>query len=103
MLWLTATQHSRQPGPFSHSRGQESSLKVIKEHAGHEVAAGARGSMPLSPIRGLDRLESWSSFEIHHDTGPGRHDIPTMEALLPCQLRADVKETGIWGSGEGFK
>lgn len=61
------------------------------------------GSLPLSPSRGLGRPESWSSFEIHHDTNPDRHDVPMMEALLPCQLRDDIKETEMLGCGDGFK
>lgn len=51
--------------------------------------------MPLFPIRGLGRLEFWFSFGTHHDTGPGRPDVPTTETLLPCQPRYGMNEIGI--------
>lgn len=107
--WLASLKPSshlppeqRQPGPLPHPGDQEGSLKVSKWCSGHEVAAAARGSMPLSCIRGLGRLESWFSFGSHHDTGPGRPDVPITETLLPCQPRYGMNETGI-GDLEGFQ
>lgn len=91
---LTALEATWPSFPFG---GKEGSVKVIKTYAGHE---DARLHAPV--LFPGTRLESWSSSEIHQDTGPGRDDAPTMEALLPCQLRDNIIETGIWGSGEGF-
>lgn len=55
--------------------------------------------MPLPPIWGLGRLESWFSFGTHHDTGPGRPDGPTTETLLLRQPRDGINENRDWGSG----
>lgn len=107
--WLASLKPSshippeqRQLGPLSHPGDQEGSLKVSKWCSGHEVAAAARSSMPLSCIRGLSRLKFWFSFGTHHDTGPGRPDVAITENLLPCQPRYGMNETGI-GDLEGFQ
>lgn len=88
MSWLASWKpSSHSPAEQRQPEDQEGSLKVTNDVQGMRRRQQPEGSMPLSPIRGLGRPESWFSFGTHHDTGPGRPDVPITETVaMPTKI-----------------